>query len=276
MRIDTQVHVVSPDRDRYPLDPPPMGVPRWFERSARSAEELVVEMDGAGVDRAVLVQAFSAYRYDNRYTADAACANPDRFACACIVDLDKEPLADLRYWVAERGARAIRLFLQLGDGRWLDEPASDPVLDELAARGVIAQVAVTAPQLPGVMRAARRHGDLSVLVDHCGFPDLSGGPGYPEARPLFELADAPNVHVKLSTQVWAQARRDGASPRAFTEAIVGAFGAPRVMWASDLTVHGRPYAELVAEAHEACAGLRWRERDQVLGDSAAALWWPSG
>jgi predicted TIM-barrel fold metal-dependent hydrolase len=274
MRVDTQVHVVSADRDRYPLDPPPMDVPAWYERAALSADDLLVAMTGAGVDRAVLVQGFSAYRYDNRYTADAALAHPDRFASTCIVDVEDDPVGATRHWVTERGARAIRLFLQLGDGSWLDGAAADRVLDELTALGAIAQTAVTAEQLPGVMRAARRHPEPVFFVDHCGFPDFSDGPGYPHAQSLFRLADAPNVSVKLSTHVFERARDGGATPREVTDAIVAAFGAERVMWASDVSVQERPYAELVAEAESACAGLTERQRRLVLGETAARVWWP--
>jgi hypothetical protein len=38
---------------------------------------------------------------------------------------------------------------------------------------------------------------------------------------------------------------------------------------------GRVYAECVAEAELACAGLSGDDRALVLGDSAAAMWWPS-
>lgn len=275
MRVDTQVHVVSPDRERYPVDPPPMDVPPWFDRFGRSAEDLAAEMQANGIDRAVLVQGYSAYRYDNRYTADAAAADPERFASACIVDLEHDPVADARYWVLERGARAIRLFLQLGDGRWVDSAAADRLFDTLASLGAVAQAAVTAEQLPGVLRAARRHRHVPVLVDHCGFPDLSGGPGYPRARALFELSDAPNVFLKLSAHVFDRAREAGLAPRDVTGALVGAFGAERIMWASDLTVQSRSYAELLADADAACAGLCERERNLVLGEAASALWWPA-
>jgi L-fuconolactonase len=275
IRADTQVHVVSPDHARYPLDPPPMDVPRWFEKYPRSAEQLLAEMDGAGVDRVVLVQGFSAYQYDNRYTADSSAAYPDRFACACIVDVQDEAVAAVRHWVRDRGARAIRFFLQLGDGAWLDDEAATEAWNELAALGAIAQAAVVAEQLPRLARRAVRHPDVPVLVDHCAFPDFSGGPGYPNAGALFALADLPNVNVKLSNHVFDAAEEGGSTARAATERIVAAFGAERVMWASDLTVQERPYRELVARAEEACAGLSTRERELFLGESALGLWWPS-
>jgi L-fuconolactonase len=115
---------------------------------------------------------------------------------------------------------------------------------------------------------------VAVLVDHCAFSDFSGGPGYPRAKELFALADAANVHLKLSAYVYHLGREAGADPGQMTEAIVVAFGAERVMWASDLSTQARPYEVLLSEAEEACAGLSPGQRSLVLGDSAAALWWP--
>jgi predicted TIM-barrel fold metal-dependent hydrolase len=275
VRIDTQVHVVSHNQARYPLNPPAMDVPRWFELHGRTVEELIAEMDAVGMDKAVLVQGFSAYQYDNRYTADSAFSHPDRFACACIVDIKVNPLERVRYWVGERRARAIRFFLQLdADADWLCSHAGDAVLAELQRHGAVAQAALVAAQLPALQRAAGRHPELSFLLDHCGFADFSGGPEYPNASGLFALAASPNVHVKISNHVWHLAAAAGAQPRAVTSALVKAFGATRVMWASDLTVHDQPYADLIAEAEAACADLTEAERALVLGDAAGALWFP--
>jgi predicted TIM-barrel fold metal-dependent hydrolase len=199
-------------------------------------------MDAVGMDRVVLVQGFSAYRYDNSYTADSAAAYPDRFRCACIVDVRDDPIDRVRYWVGKRGARAIRIFLQLDRGdEWLDSRAADDVLDELERHGAIAQTALVAEQLPSLQRAAARHPGLPFLLDHCGFSDFSGGRAYPRARPLFALASEPNISVKLSHYVWQLAAEAGADRRAVTNALVDAFGAERIMWASDLTVHDNTY-----------------------------------
>jgi predicted TIM-barrel fold metal-dependent hydrolase len=273
LRIDTQVHVVSRELDHYPLNPPEMGVPRWFEQYGRTAEELLSEMDSAGIDRAVLVQGFSAYQYDNRYTADSATHHPDRFVSSCIVDLRAGAIEQIRHWVENRGARSIRLFVQLGGDDWLRSPDCDQVFAELRALGVIAQTAVVAAQLPALLPVAQRHPDVPVVVDHCGFPDFAGGDDFPNAASLFALAAAPNVHVKLSTHVFDLAQSADVTPRAVTNRIVDAFSANRVMWASDLTVSERTYEELLATAEDACSDLSDADRDLVLGEAACRVWW---
>src|SRR5437762_13751612 len=117
MRVDTQAHVVSGDHERYPLNPPDNTdvaafiASRWFDAPALAVEDLLDRMDSTGIDRAVLVQAFSAYQYDNRYTAEAAAAHRDRLAAACIIDLDDEPVKAVQHWVSDEGAGGMRLLL---------------------------------------------------------------------------------------------------------------------------------------------------------------------
>jgi L-fuconolactonase len=279
MRIDTQAHVVSADHETYPLNPPdidPMGTARsrWFDAPALAAEDLLQRMDDNGIDRAVLVQAFSSYQYDNSYTADAAAADPARFASSCIIDLERDAAKMVQHWIAERGARAIRLFLRNADPDWLLQPDSDEVFNEIACLGAIAQVVGLDAHLPRLLEAAKRHPDIPFLLDHCGMPDLSGGPSYPNAKNLFALSDATNISVKLSTHVFTQAKQGGSTAAEITNHLVDTFGASRVMWASDYSVLGLVYADCVAEVEEACSGLPLAARDLVLGDAANAMWWP--
>jgi predicted TIM-barrel fold metal-dependent hydrolase len=280
MRIDTQAHVVSADHDTYPLDPPdldPMGTAksRWFDAPALAVEDLLERMDATGIERAVLVQAFSSYQYDNRYTADAAAAHPDRLASSCIIDLERDAVQMVRYWIGERGARAIRLFLRNFASDWLLQPSSDEVFDEIARLGAIAQVMGLDEDLPRLRTAAARRPEIPFLLDHCGMPDLTGGPNFPNASNLFALSDTPNISVKLSSHVFRHAEEGGSTAADITHRVVDVFGASRVMWASDYSVLGLVYAECVAEAEQACADLPPADRALVLGDAANAMWWPA-
>ena len=278
MRVDTQAHVVSADRERYPLNPPPANpggvTSRWFDAPEIGVEDLLVRMDGAGIDRAVLVQAYSAYQYDNSYTADGAAAHPDRLACTCIVDVESDAAEAMTYWARDRGARAIRMFVRNASPGWLGSRGCDDVFDHAGRLGVIAQLVASGDDLPALLAVARRHPDVPILVDHCAIPDLTGGDSYPNATTLFALSAAPNVHVKLSNHVFDIAKRAGAPVEHFTQRLVAEFGAARVMWASDYTIHGWDYGTCVKEAEAACAPLSAEDRALVLGDAAARLWWP--
>ncbi len=284
MWIDTHVHVVSHHGGTYPLDPPEITVPPgvdlhgsqvpWFEDRAVNGEELLREMDEAGVDRAVLVQPYSAYRYDNRYVVDCARDHPDRFLAAVIVDVNDDPVRAVDYWVGDKGAAAVRLFLQQDNADWLLAPASRPLWNALAANDTVVLLALFGHQLGIAHDVLARHGGMRFVLDHCGFPDLSGGPGYPRAAELLALSDLANLHLKLSTQVFKSAERAGRPPAEITELLVGTFGAERVMWGSDYPASSdgsyRPSVEL---GRHACAGLAAEDRGLVLGGTAERLWW---
>ena len=81
--VESHCHIISPDQQKYPRDLGP-NPGSWVRDLA--AEEFIALNDAAGVERAILVQAFGAYRYDNRYVADVVADYPRRFVGVCIVD----------------------------------------------------------------------------------------------------------------------------------------------------------------------------------------------
>ena len=64
MIIDTHTHVVSSDKVKHPLDP---GARGWSTEVSNDVEDLISEMDGAGVECATLVQPAGTYGLDNIY-----------------------------------------------------------------------------------------------------------------------------------------------------------------------------------------------------------------
>ncbi len=69
MIIDAHTHVVSSDKVKHPLDP---GARGWSTEVSNNVEDLIVEMDRAGVDCATLVQPNGTYGLDNTYQCDSA------------------------------------------------------------------------------------------------------------------------------------------------------------------------------------------------------------
>ncbi len=84
MIVDTHVHIVAADQQRYPRQLGHAGISSWVHDLP--VEEMLQHMNEAGIDRAVLSQAFGVYRGDNRYLADSVARYPDRFAAVCVVD----------------------------------------------------------------------------------------------------------------------------------------------------------------------------------------------
>src|SRR5438552_2437670 len=108
--VDTHVHVVAPAGSaRYPRTEG-AATTEWVAGHAVEVDALIPDLDKAGVEKAVLVQALSAHGFDNSYTVDSARAHPGRFTSVGALDYAAEgAVATLNYWVADRGVRGIRL-----------------------------------------------------------------------------------------------------------------------------------------------------------------------
>lgn len=283
MIVDSHTHIVAHDEDRYPLTPygldQGVGGERrqavWFRDVPVSGERLLELMDDAGVAAALLVQAMGAYSYDNTYAVDAARAHPDRFASVVIVDPSRDDAADtLRTLVRERGARGVRLFTVTNpESTWLDEAAGCRVWEEAQRLGIPVVVTILARQVAKLVTALQRFPGAPVALDHCGFPDLRGGPPYQRTSALLELVAFPNLKLKVSSHVLRQAEKDPAGPAAFVDHLAAHFGASRLLWGSDYSqTHDRSYAELVALARLAAANLIPHDRERFLAGTALELW----
>ena len=264
VHIDTHVHVVSPDEESFPLDPSGL-TGEWYRDDPCSVERLVDLMDEAGVDAAVLVQAVSAYGYDNRYCADAARRFPDRCTSVACVRTSAVDAADVaRGLIEDEGMRGVRWMALHGES--LGEPeALWGTIARLHAPALVTilgdrleELAETIPSLPAV----------PVALDHCGFADFSRG--VPPA--LTALAELPTLHLKISTNVLDLMARHGDPPEMVAE-LAARFGAERLMWGSDYSqTHDRPYRELVEQGRAASARLSEDQRAAFLGGTALSVW----
>ncbi len=281
--IDTHAHVVADDKTRYPLSPFHAEAVEeslkqaavWHQAAQISAPDLLGTMDAAGVDGALLVQALSAYGYDNRYAVDSATAAPRRFASVCIVDPDDaDPAGRLRYWVEERGACGVRLFGFTGKEMIPPDDARLTPLWECARTLSIPVVVFAMPnQLAQLGAALRRFSDLPVALDHCGFPSEGDGSPFERAQELLDLAVAPNLHLKITSRVLEPMERAGRNPQQWVELLAEHFGPERLMWGSDFpATHARDYAGYAAFGRACVGRLSESERDRVLAGTALSLW----
>jgi len=271
--IDTHTHVVADDQERYPLGP---GYPAaWYRETPVPAELLLTLMKENGVARAILVQGFGPYKFDNRYAADAARLYPDHFASVCVVDPEDGPASRLTYWVRERGVRGVRLLPPRG--RELIPGEVDPSILSIWAQalelGIPICVQIQQANIPWLRAALQRLPPAPVLLDHCGFPDISGGPPYEKAQAFWALADLPAVHLKVTSIILHQARQDGGDPRRLVDQMVRMFGADRLMWGSDYSqtnhLNYQQHAELGRRSR---SGLSSRNREWFEAGTALKFW----
>lgn len=263
MLVDTHVHVIGEDLDRFPLDP--MGVTdEWYRDEPCPIERLLALMDESGVDAAVLVQAISAYRYDNGYCAESARRFPDRCTSVACVDVHADDaIAAVRRVVQGDGMRGIR-WAAFRDGG-VREPRA--VWDEIARLGVPAVVTVLPNRLPELADALPRLGHLPMALDHCGFAEYSAG--IPDA--LGALAPFPNLYLKVSSNALDLMAAHGDPAEAVAE-LASMFGG-RLMWGSDYSqTHDRPYPELVEWGRGGGAALSDEDRAAYFGGNAIRMW----
>src|SRR5262245_10567466 len=87
MLIDIHPHVISSNTARYPLQPLGGTQSDWSQEHPMEYQGMIAAMDESGVDKSVLVQASSAYGFDNSYVADAVAAHPERFTGVFSIDV---------------------------------------------------------------------------------------------------------------------------------------------------------------------------------------------
>src|SRR6266481_5526464 len=288
MIVDTHVHVVSDDQRKYPRNDSiqissenanagqavtPGGPGEWVQDM--TAETLLSLNAQAGIDKTVLVQAYSAYKYDNNYTADCAAQYPDRFTSVCILDPTQSDTPDqLTYWVKQRGMRGIRLFTTTEtEGAWLDDSRTFPVWERAASLGIPICIMTLFHQIPRVRTVLERFPNVTVALDHLAVPRLSAGPPYDAVQPLFELVRFPNLYLKFSSVNLYAARRGKSTSRDCFTRLIDRFGAKRLMWGSNFpATYDRSLKDQLDLAKEDLSFLSAEDQRWIFGETALTLW----
>jgi predicted TIM-barrel fold metal-dependent hydrolase len=233
--------------------------------------DLLREMDGAGVDRVVLMPpSWDGYRND--VVLAAARQWPDRFGAMGRIDAaDPASVADMARW-RDQGLLGYRLaFGRAADPSRLADGSHDAFwsrADELGAPVMVYP--------PGALRVvaaiAVRHPGVRLIIDHCALPvDTPVSQIGDTVTELAGLARFPNVAVKASALPCSAT--DGYPFRSTHDIVyraLDAFGAERVFWGSDLTRLPCPYAEAVRMFTEGMTRLSGAEQKWIMGEGIRA------
>lgn len=273
--VDTHVHVASDDRSRFPLRPTGVGR-QWWGGPGRDAAALLAEMDNAGVDRAVLVQPVGAYGYDNTYVLDAVATSSERLCAVPALDMD-DPATDdrgvatgIRRLAEHPGVVGVRLFAVAPGSSWAEAPKrAQSAFSAAADAGVVLVLTVFAQHIGSLGPVLHDFPEVTVALDHCGFPELTGARLRP-GSPLLGLRDAPSVVLKVTSHL-LMAASAGGDPAELVSELVGSFGADRLSWGSDHPQTGDDYPALVALAHAAVGDLAPDARSAFFGGNAARI-----
>jgi predicted TIM-barrel fold metal-dependent hydrolase len=229
--IDAQVHVWPPDRPDRRLG---AGV---GDRKPYGYEQLIADMDRAGVDRAILVPpSFDADRND--YALEGARRYPDRFAVMGRIALKTSAGKDaLKQWREQPGMLGVRLtFHRDADRPWLTDGTADWFWPEAQRNDI--PVMVHAPErLTEIGEVAARYPNLRIIVDHMGFARATmDDKASPAVERMNALARYPNVFVKVSAlPCFSTEPYPFGNLREPLRRVIEAFGPRRAFWGSDIT-----------------------------------------
>ncbi|WP_306410854.1 amidohydrolase family protein [Ectorhizobium quercum] len=274
--IDIHPHVISTDTARFPRAPLGGHQSSWSAERPVSYQQLLADMDEAGVDKAAIVQASTCYGHDNSYVIEAVQAHPDRFTAVGSVDiLADDAVSQIEQW-QRRGMTGLRLFTtgstMPGQATWFTDERSYPAWEYAQATGLPVCMQMTQDGLDDLRTIIGKFPQVRLVLDHLARPDLSGGPSFPKAAGLFDLADNPNIYLKLTVRALEALDKAGASSADFFPLLVSRFGASRIAWGSNHPASPGGLKALLGAARDALACLSEEENAWIFGRTAETLY----
>jgi predicted TIM-barrel fold metal-dependent hydrolase len=258
--VDAQVHIWSS------AVTPPSGLHRKV--SKLTPEEMLKEMDEAGVAAALLHPPGSWDPIANAYAVEAAKKYPDRFAVLGQFPPNVPENRKLIHgWRNQPGMMGLRWALLSPEQQvWLRDGTLDWLWPAAEKEGL--PIAMMGGLFLKEFRAiAEKHPHLKLIVDHCGL----NRHGQDEAAfihldELVALARLPNVAVKAtgaphySTQPYPFRNIQEGLHRIFD-----AFGPQRFFWGTDITRMPCTYRQCVTFFTEELPWLKGKDQELVMG-----------
>ncbi|MFF1398542.1 amidohydrolase family protein [Streptomyces sp. NPDC058287] len=275
--IDTHCHVIAEDRGRYPRAPIGGKTSTWAASRPVTAEGMVAGMDESGIQQSVLVQATTAYGYDNSYVLDSRAASPDLFIAVGTFDpLAPDAPARLASAIAEQGLAGVRLFTSGStvptQGEWFAAPESYPFWRAAGELGVTVCLQMRlGPATRQLVDVLERFPTVRVLLDHFGYPDIADSPAR-AGKEVAELATHPGLHLKLTHRSLEPLHAVGEEAIEFLSPVVESFGAERIAWGSNCPAAEQSLTELVELARAVLAPLPPAAQEQIFAGTARRLY----
>ncbi|MBW6399819.1 amidohydrolase [Roseomonas sp. HJA6] len=257
--IDAQVHIWS------------SGTPSGDHRqvSSYTVEELLTEMDAAGVDGAVIHPPVSWDPDANAVAEDAAKRFPDRFAVLGQVPLDtpETSRALLKGWRQRPGQCGLRYpLIRKDQERWPYDGTLDWLWPVAEAEGL--PVATMAWRfLPEFARIAERHPELRLIIDHCGLiRHEKGAAAFANIDAVTALARFPNVALKATgAPGYSQQGYPFRDIHDGLHRLYDAFGPDRFFWGTDITRMPCTWTQCITLFTEELPWLRGDALTRVMG-----------
>jgi L-fuconolactonase len=269
MRVDAHQHFWRPSRGDY----------GWLTPEAHPAiarkflpADLAPLLADASVERTILVQAAPTVA-ETEYLLGLAAETPFVAGVVGWADLDApDAAARIEAMAKNRKLLGLRPMLQdLDDDAWILRPSLAPALDAMEEVSLTLDALVTPRHLPHLTRLIADRPELPVVIDHGAKPDIAGGRLDAWAAAMREIGRNSAAFCKLSGLVTQAAHSwREADLRPYTDVLLEAFGANRLMWGSDWPVVNEAggYAAWHSTAEALMADCTDSERNLIFGWTA--------
>ena len=275
MITDAQVHLWEPDRPERPWPHKPQRAPH--RSNGFKAEEMLAEMDAAGVDRAVVIPPH--WVGDHNETAlEAAAKYPTRFAVVGRLNFTApDAQAQLESWLKQPHMVGVRAtFHTKPYSDWLEDGSLDWFWKNCERAG-IPVVALAPGNARKFLPVLERYSNLKIVIPHMGCTLDSHVPeSFASLDDVLSLVRFPHVYVMTSSAPCFSNEsfpfRDVAP---FIKRLYDVFGPRRLFWGADFTRLPCSYRECLDQFRTSLDFLSAEDKGWILGRALAeALPWP--
>ena len=269
---DAQVHVWAANTPERPWAP---GT-RPHRTAPLTSEDLLREMNAAGVDRVVIVPP-SLDGTRNDLALAAAHTHADRFAVMGKIDV-KHPNAPerLAQWRTQPGMLGLRFNFKRAP-QTLNSGDADWVWGAAQGAGVPIYVGVSHENVHVFDAIAERHPRLRLIFDHLALASgVKDEVAFRDLDKLLVTARRPNIAVKVSAlPCYTDAPYPYRNLHTHVRRVYDVFGPQRMMWGSDLSRLRGSYRECVTMFTEEMQWLSPNDLEWIMGRSLCEwLGWP--
>lgn len=261
--VDAQVHIWGANTPERP----------WPARHKAhrdvpiDKDELLREMNAAGVDRVVIVPpSWEGERND--IALAAAKAHPDRFAVMGRLDPEAPGARSMiATWREQPGMLGLRFtFHRPQLAPLLTEGRVEWLWPEAEKAGVPIMVLVLHSLSHRVDRIAERHPGLRIVMDHLGLHHGKDEEAFAEFDQFLALAKRPNIAVKASClPFFTTDKYPYRRLHPYLRKVYDSFGARRMFWGSDLSRLPCTYRQCVTLFTEEIPWLTAEDKDWIMG-----------
>ena len=272
--VDSQVHIWGANTPERP----------WPKRAEPhrtvpiGKDELLREMDAAGVDRVVIVP--PSWEGDrNDLATEAVLARPGRFAIMGRLDpQDPRSRGRIAAWRRQPGMLGLRFTFHTPVlVPLLTEGHMDWVWGEAQEAGVPIYVLVPHALVHLIDDVARRHPQLKLVMDHLSLTaGRKDAVAFAEFDKLLAIAKRPNVAAKASALPrYSDDVYPYRSLHRYIRQAYDAFGPKRLFWGSDISRSPISYRQHVTMWMEEIPWLTTEDKEWIMGRGVCEwLGWP--